>query len=74
MICEVGYEVGDGIFSVNMIDGSETLIKLASEDHAKRHGYTVAYISKPLADYEVAERKRRGMPLVDSFDSYFLEK
>ena len=74
MICEVGYDVGDGIYSVNMIEGNETLIKLASKDHAKRYGYTVAYISKPLTEYEVAERRKRGMPIVDSFDSFFLEK
>lgn len=70
MIFEVGYDIGDGYYSINMIDGGETLAKLVAEEHAKKHGYTVSYIT-PLADYEVEERKHRGMPLIDGFDYWF---
>lgn len=70
MMYEVGYDVGDGIYSVNMVDGGDTLTKLMAEAYAKKHGYSVAYITQ-LADWEVAERKAKGMPILDAFDEYF---
>lgn len=70
MMYEVGYDVGDGIYSINMVEGGEVLTKLMAEEHAKKHGYSVAYIH-PLADWEVAERKAKGMPILDAFDEYF---
>ena len=70
MIYEVGYDVWDGIYSVNMVEGGDTLTKLMAEEYAKKHGYSVAYITK-LADCEVAERKAKGMPILDAFDEYY---
>ena len=63
MICEVGYEVGGGIFSVNMLE-SDDFIKCRAEahKHAKRFGYELKYV-REIPDWRAEENKRKGMPL-----------
>lgn len=68
---EVGYNVGDGIFSVNTIwanTGREEL-EAATETAERRaalHGYTVAYVKEITeAEAEVANRKGRPMYSID---------
>lgn len=64
---EVGFEVGSGIFSVNMIDAhvpeqhKEAAIREFAEKRAAHYQERVAYI-RPLAACEVQERARKGMP------------
>ena len=65
-ICEVGYEVAPGIFSVNLIcantgENEEAACRDTAQRHAARHGYQVAYIAR-RTDGEVNERLRKGMP------------
>lgn len=68
---EVGFEVGDGIFSVNTIwanTGREEL-EAATETAERRaalHGYAVAYVKEITeAEAEVANRKGRPMYSID---------
>lgn len=61
-VYEIGFHVGDGIYSVNMVEAEDKqLAELVAEKHAKRHGYTYEWI-KELTDAEVEERRRKGMP------------
>ena len=62
--CEVGYNVGDGIFSVNMIEGREfTSCRNEAVAHAKKHGYEVSYI-REIPDWKIAENLHKHMPLI----------
>jgi len=62
MICEVGYNVGDGIFSVNMLEAEEfQTCRNEAHAHAKKFGYELSYI-REIPDWKVAENKRKGMP------------
>ena len=64
MICEACYNVGDGIFSVNMIDGKEfQSCRNEAHAHAKKFGYELSYV-REIPDWKVMENRRRGMPLV----------
>lgn len=64
---EVGFEVGDGIFSVNTIwanTGREEL-EAATETAERRaalHGYAVAYV-KEITEAEAEEANRKGRPM-----------
>lgn len=63
---EVGYHVGNGIFSVNTITancGREEL-EAATETakrHAEKHGYEIGYI-KEISESKADEALRRGRP------------
>ena len=64
---EVGFEVGDGIFSVNTIwanTGREEreAVTETAERRAALHGYAVAYI-KEITEAEAEEATRKGRPL-----------
>lgn len=64
---EVGYDVGDGIFSVNMIWANTGVherkaVMETAERHAKRYGYRVAYVKK-ITQCEAEEKFLRGMPI-----------
>ena len=64
MICEVSYNVGDGIFSTNMIEGREfQSCRNEAHAHAKKFGYELVYV-KEIPEWKVAENKRKRMPLV----------
>ena len=68
---EVCYNVGDGIYSTNMIEGGKTTATVVANHHAKRFGYSIEYM------HEINEAQRqsnlnRGMPLIDAYK--FLEK
>lgn len=63
---EVGYEVSEGIYSVNMIwantgNCEQEAVTDTAERYAKRHGYRVAYV-KEICDRTAEENLRRGMP------------
>lgn len=64
---KVGFDVGDGIFSVNIITantGNEEL-EAATETaqrQAQRHGYKVAFV-KEIPEWEMESLWRRGMPV-----------
>lgn len=64
---EVGFEVGDGIFSVNTIwanTGREEMeaARETAERRAALHGYAVAYI-KEISEAEASAATRKGRPL-----------
>lgn len=64
---EVGFEVGEGVFSVNTIwanTGREELeaVTETAERRAARHGYKVAYI-KEIDGVEAEVANRKGRPL-----------
>ena len=63
MVFEVAYDVGDGIYSVNMIEADD-FQKCWDEAHAhaKRYGYSVSCVEN-IPDWKVAENRRKGMPL-----------
>ena len=44
MTFEIGYDVGDGIFSVNMVEGDEITSEEYALSYAEKHGYKLAYI------------------------------
>ena len=58
---EVCYHVGDGIYSVNMLQGARNAVSLEAEAHAQKFGYDLVSI-KPITADEVAERRAKGMP------------
>lgn len=62
MTYEVSYHVGDGIYSVNMLEGERCAVFLEAEAHAQKHGYDLCGVH-PLRLDEVAERKAKGMPI-----------
>ena len=65
MICEVCYNVGNDIYSVNMIVGADFKhCRDAAEDHAKRFGYELEYV-KEIPDWKVRENLDRKMPYVE---------
>ena len=62
MICEVGYKVCDGVFSVNMLEAEEfQTCRNEAHAHAKKFGYELSYV-REIPDWKVAENKRKGMP------------
>ena len=63
MICEACYDVGEGIYSINMLEADE-FIKCRAEahKHAKRFGYELKYV-REIPDWRAEEYKRKGMPL-----------
>ena len=64
MICEVSYNVGDGVYSTNMIEGREfQSCRNEAHAHAKRFGYELVYV-KEIPDWKVRENLSRRMPLV----------
>lgn len=63
MIFEVGYHVGDGIFSVNMIEGNEITSEQKAKEHAKKHGYELGYII-PISRVQAEANRMKGMPLI----------
>lgn len=64
VICEVGYRVADGVFSVNMLEGREfQSCRNEAFKHAKKFGYEVSYI-REIPNWKIAENKRKGMPYV----------
>lgn len=73
MYYEVGYDVGDGIYSVNIIEGGEAITKMVADEHAKKHGYKVAYITK-VDEVEVESKRAKGMPVIDAFDYFFSKR
>lgn len=62
-IFEVGYNVGDGIFSVNMIEGTEITSEQCAMEHARNYGYELAYIL-PISASKAEKNKAKGMPLI----------
>ena len=62
-VYEVGYHVGDGIFSVNMVEGDEITSEQYAKAHAKKYGYELAYII-PISASKAEENKAKGMPLI----------
>jgi len=64
MICEVGYNVGEGIFSVNMIEGKEfQSCRNEAHAHAKKFGYELSYV-REIPEWKVRENLGRKMPLI----------
>ena len=61
MIYEVGYNVGNGITSVNMIEGTTAQVMAEAEAHEKRFGYTLSYIL-PIDERIADAYKEKGMP------------
>lgn len=61
MTYEVSYYVGDGIYSVNMLQGARDDVFAEAEKHAKRYGYELCGVH-PLTIAEAEERKAKGMP------------
>lgn len=61
MTYQVTYDVGDGIYSSNMIEGRGYDVQIEAEAHAKKHGYKLCDICT-LEDWEIAKRKAKGMP------------
>lgn len=61
MTYEVCYHVGDGIYSVNMLDGDRSDVFVEAETHAQKYGYDLCSVT-PLRLDEVAERRAKGMP------------
>ena len=62
MTYEVCYHVGDGIYSVNMLDGNRSDVFAYAETHSQKFGYDLCSVT-PLKLAEVAERKAKGMPI-----------
>ena len=63
MIYEVGYNVGNGITSVNMIEGDTQSVMDKAEAHEKRFGYTLSYIV-PISKVQAESNKAKGMPWI----------
>ena len=61
MIYEVGYNCGDGIYSVNLLEGEENLCRAEAEHHASRFGYSIAYF-KQTTTAEADYNRAKGMP------------
>lgn len=61
MIYEIGYDVGDGIVSVNMMEGAETDVKKKAYAHANRFNYGVMYIT-PISRTTAEANRKKGMP------------
>lgn len=61
MIYEVGYDCGDGIFSVNLLEGNLEIVRQTADTHAKRFGYRVAYISQ-VSQSDSDSKRYKGMP------------
>ena len=60
-IYEVGYNCGDGIYSVNLLEGEAERVQQSAEEHAKLYNCPVSYIvevSQRYADSMMA----KGMP------------
>ena len=62
MYFEVCYDVGNNIYSVNMLSGSEVACRAMAEEHAKRFNYTISSF-KQIPPYRVDENLIKGMPL-----------
>ena len=62
MTFEVCYNVGDGIFSTNMLKGDEADCRKEAETHASRYNYSIVSFTK-IPPYRVDENIMRGMPL-----------
>ena len=60
---EVGFDCGDGIFSVNMVEGDETTSEEYARKHAQKHGYKLSYIV-PVSEESKKEKLSKGMPLI----------
>lgn len=63
----VTYEVGNGIFSGNIITSNcgredQEAVRETAERHAARHGYKVAFVSE-ISESQVMERVAKGMPM-----------
>lgn len=61
MVYEVGYNVGNSITSVNMLEGDTASVMAEAEKHEKRFGYTLSYIV-PIDDCIASSNKAKGMP------------
>ncbi len=62
MICEATYHVGDGIYSVNMLEAEQfQTCRAEAHAHAKRFGYELVAV-REIPDWKVEENKRNGMP------------
>lgn len=63
MVYEVGYNC-HGAYSINMIQGEEEDVRKYATEHAHRFTYKVIYVT-PLEEWEVRERKAKGMPFIN---------
>ena len=63
MVYEVGYNC-HGIYSINMVQGEEEAVRKYASEYARRFTYKVIYVT-PLEEWEVRERKAKGMPFIN---------
>lgn len=60
--CEVCYNVGDEIFSVNMLSADEfQTCRNEAHAHAKHFGYELVHV-REIPDWKVEENQSKGMP------------